>query len=100
MLMAKVLFDRVSSKDKNRRRCFQGYQGDIECPTGESSRTMVYYLFCQQNIFEYVRVLLYADDMKLFLPVRGFQDCMKIPSDLKKLSTEIHCFLTSINVKL
>jgi hypothetical protein len=37
-------------------------------------------------IFDYVRVLYYADDMKLFLPVRGFQDCMKIQSDLNKLS--------------
>jgi hypothetical protein len=27
-------------------------------------------------IFEYVRVLLYADDMKLFLPVKSFQNCI------------------------
>jgi hypothetical protein len=37
-------------------------------------------------IFDYVRVLFYADDMKLFLPVRGFQDCIKIQSDLNTLS--------------
>jgi hypothetical protein len=37
-------------------------------------------------IFDYVRVLFYADDMKVFHPVRGFQDCMKIQSDLNKLS--------------
>jgi hypothetical protein len=37
-------------------------------------------------IFEYVRVLFYADDMKLFLPVKSFQDCIKIQSDLNKLS--------------
>jgi hypothetical protein len=37
-------------------------------------------------IFEYVRVLFYADDMKLFLPVKSFQDCAKIQSDLNKLS--------------
>jgi hypothetical protein len=36
--------------------------------------------------FDYVRVLFYADDMKLFLPVSGFQDCLKIQSDLNKLS--------------
>jgi hypothetical protein len=30
-------------------------------------------------------VLFYADDMKLFISVRGFQDC-KIQSDLNKLS--------------
>jgi hypothetical protein len=29
-------------------------------------------------IFDYVRVLFYDDDMKLFLSVRGFQDSMKI----------------------
>jgi hypothetical protein len=37
-------------------------------------------------IFNYIRVLIYVDDMKLYLPVRGFQDCMKIQSDLNKLS--------------
>jgi hypothetical protein len=36
--------------------------------------------------FEYVCVLFYAIDMKLFLPVKSFQDCMKIQSDLNKLS--------------
>jgi hypothetical protein len=30
----------------------------------------------------YVRLLFYADDMKLFLLVRGFQNCLKIKSDL------------------
>jgi hypothetical protein len=37
------------------------------------------------EIFDYVIVLFYADDMKLFLPVSGFQDCLKIQSDLNKL---------------
>jgi hypothetical protein len=37
-------------------------------------------------VFDYVRVLFYADEMKLFLPVRGFQDCMKIQLGLNKLS--------------
>jgi hypothetical protein len=56
------------------------------------------------EIFDYVRVLFYADDMKLFLPVSGFQDCLKIQSDLKKLSescaTEIHCFSTLVSVRI
>jgi hypothetical protein len=38
------------------------------------------------EIFDYVRVLFYADVMKFFLPVSGFQDCLKIQSDLNKLS--------------
>jgi hypothetical protein len=33
-----------------------------------------------------LRVLFYVDDMKLFLPGSGFQDCLKIQSDLHKLS--------------
>jgi hypothetical protein len=33
----------------------------------------------------HVRVLFYADDMKLFLPVRGFWDCLKIQIDLNRL---------------
>jgi hypothetical protein len=53
MLMAKVSFDRENSKDKNRRRCFQGYQGDIGCPTGEPSRTIMFYLDCQQSIIDF-----------------------------------------------
>jgi heterodisulfide reductase subunit C len=59
MLMAKVLFDRQNSKDKNRWRCFQGYQGDIGCPTGESSRTIVFYLVSEQNFNDF-RLLPYA----------------------------------------
>jgi hypothetical protein len=38
------------------------------------------------EIFDYARVLLYANDMKLFLPVGRLQDCLKIQSDLNKLS--------------
>jgi hypothetical protein len=38
------------------------------------------------EIFDYVCVLFDADDMKLFLPVSGFQNCLKIQSDLNKLS--------------
>jgi hypothetical protein len=37
------------------------------------------------EIFDCVRILFYADEMKLFLPVSGFQDCLKIQSDLNKL---------------
>jgi hypothetical protein len=47
------LFNRENSKDKNRWRCLQGYQGDIGCPTGESSRTIVFHLICQQNIDDF-----------------------------------------------
>jgi hypothetical protein len=68
------MFRRNNSKDK----C----QGDIGCPTGESSWTIVFHLFCQQNIGDFrlrpCAVVWYADDMKVFLPVHGFQDCMKI----------------------
>jgi hypothetical protein len=38
------------------------------------------------EILDFVSDLFYADDMKLFLPVSGFQDCLKIQSDLNKLS--------------
>jgi hypothetical protein len=37
-------------------------------------------------IFRHVRVLLYADDMKLCLPVRVFRDCLKIQNDLNRLA--------------
>jgi Reverse transcriptase (RNA-dependent DNA polymerase) len=38
------------------------------------------------ELFQFVRVLFYADDMKLFLPVQGFQDCLKMQSDLNRLA--------------
>jgi hypothetical protein len=38
------------------------------------------------KICNYARVLFYADDMKLFLPVSGFQNSLKTQSDLNKLS--------------
>jgi hypothetical protein len=37
------------------------------------------------QIFDYVRVLFNANGMKLFLSVGGFEDCLKIQSDLNKL---------------
>jgi hypothetical protein len=45
--------DRENSKAKNRRHCFQEYQGDIGCPTGEPSRNIVFHLVCQQNIGDF-----------------------------------------------
>jgi hypothetical protein len=54
-------------------------------------------------VIDYVCVLFYADDMKLFLPARGFQDCIKNQSDLNKLSEWCErnslFLLTLINVK-
>jgi hypothetical protein len=62
---------------RNRRRCFQGYQGDIVCPTRQSSRTHVFYLVCQ---------LPCAVLRQWYETVSDFQECMKIQSDLNKLS--------------
>jgi hypothetical protein len=59
--------------------------GDIGCPTVESSWTIVFHLVRQQNIDDF-RIRPCAVDMKLFLPVKSFQDCIKIQSDLNKLS--------------
>jgi hypothetical protein len=50
------------------------------------------------EIFDYVRILFYADDMKLFLPVSGFHDCLKIQSDLNKLSEWCDRNLLLLNV--
>jgi hypothetical protein len=38
------------------------------------------------RFIRFVHVLFHADDMKLFLPIRGFQYCIKIQSDLNNLS--------------
>jgi uncharacterized protein YijF (DUF1287 family) len=52
-LWLRSYFDRENSKIRNRRRCFQGYQGDIRCPTAESSRTILSHLVCQHNIDDF-----------------------------------------------
>jgi hypothetical protein len=46
----------------------------------------------------YVPVLFYADYMKLFLPVKSFQDCKKINSDLNKLFEWFERNLLFLNV--
>jgi hypothetical protein len=46
----------------------------------------------------HVWVLFYADDMKLFLPVRGFRDCLKIQSDLNKLAEWCETNALELNV--
>jgi hypothetical protein len=38
----------------------------------------------------------YADDMKFFLPVSGFQNCLEIQSDLNKLSNKLWCDRNSL----
>jgi hypothetical protein len=38
------------------------------------------------EIFEYAELLFYADDMKLFFPVCGFQDYLRIQNDLNSLT--------------
>jgi hypothetical protein len=52
------------------------------------------------EIFDYVRILFYAVDMKPFLLVSGFQDYLEIQSDLNKLTqwaTETHCASTLVS---
>jgi hypothetical protein len=88
MFMAWILLDWEKVKDKNRRRCFQGYEGvgDIVCPTGKSSWIIVFHLICHRKleIYDFVHVIFYADDMKLFLPVKAYQDFLKILLNLNK----------------
>jgi hypothetical protein len=50
------------------------------------------------RIFRHVWVLIYADDMKLFLPVRGFRDCLKIQSDLNRLAEWCEANVLELNV--
>jgi hypothetical protein len=50
------------------------------------------------RIFRHVRVLFYADDMKLFLPVRGFRDCLRIQEDLSRLAEWCEANALELNV--
>jgi hypothetical protein len=50
------------------------------------------------RIFIHVRVLFNADDMKLFLPVRGFRDCLKFQSDLNRMAEWCEANALELNV--
>jgi hypothetical protein len=43
-------------------------------------------------------LLFCADDMKLFLPVRGFRDCLKIQNDLNRLAEWCEANALELNV--
>jgi hypothetical protein len=45
-----------------------------------------------------VRILFYADNMKLFLPWRGFRNCLKIQNDLNKLAKWCEANALELNV--
>jgi hypothetical protein len=108
MLMAKVLFDRESSKDKNQQCCFQGYQGDIGCPTREviSDHCVWFGLSIEYRWFS-TRSMYCSTPMiwSCFFPSEVFRTLWKIsliriwiscPSGTR----EIHCSLTPITIKL
>jgi hypothetical protein len=60
----------------------------------------IWFVIRISEIFNYIRVFFYADDMKLFLPVSGFQDCLKIQSDLANCRSgvaETHCSTTLVS---
>jgi hypothetical protein len=50
------------------------------------------------RIFRHVRVLFYADDMKLFLLVRGVQNCLKTQSNLNRLAGWCEANALELNV--
>jgi hypothetical protein len=50
------------------------------------------------RIFRHVRVFFYADDMKLFLPVCGFRDCLRIQDDLNRLAEWCEVNALELNV--
>jgi hypothetical protein len=91
LLMAKILFNNENSKDKNRRHYFQRYQGDIGCPTGESSWAIVFHLICQQNI----------GDFWLRTCRRWYETIPSCQGFLELYEkSEIHCSLTPISIIL
>jgi hypothetical protein len=61
---------------------------NVPLPQGSHLGPLCFIWFVNRilEIFDFLCVLFYADDMKLFLPVSGLQDCLKIQSDLNKLS--------------
>jgi hypothetical protein len=50
------------------------------------------------RFFRHVRLLFYADYMKLFLLVCGYRDCLKIQSDLNRLAEWCKANALELNV--
>jgi hypothetical protein len=50
------------------------------------------------RIFRHVRAFFYANDMKLFLPVRDSRDCLKIQNDLNRLAEWCEANALALNV--
>jgi hypothetical protein len=50
------------------------------------------------RIFRHGPVLFYADDMKLFLPLRGFRDCLSIQNNLNRLAEWCEANALELNV--
>jgi hypothetical protein len=49
-------------------------------------------------ILRHVRVLFYANDMKMFLPVRGFRDCLRIQDNLNSVAEWCEANALQLNV--
>jgi hypothetical protein len=79
---------------------FLGYFGHFGRSTGQPSGDTLFHLFVNEisQIFRHVRVLFYADDIKLFLPVRGFRDCLKIQNDSNRLDEWCKANALELNV--
>jgi hypothetical protein len=80
------------SKRIQKIRISDAVSKDIKVTSGVPQRNhlgplcFIWFVNSISEIFDYVRVLFYADDMKFFFSVSGFQDFLKIQSDLNKQS--------------
>jgi hypothetical protein len=79
---------------------FQGiFYGHFGCSAGQPfGATLIWFVNEISWILRHVRVLFYADDMKMFFPVRYFQDCLKIQSDLNSLAEWCETNAIELNV--
>jgi hypothetical protein len=69
-------------------------------PQGSHLGSLCFIWFVNEisRILMHVWVLFYADDMKLFLPVHSFEDCLKIKSDLNRLAESCEGNALELNV--
>jgi Reverse transcriptase (RNA-dependent DNA polymerase) len=72
----------------------------LDVPQGSHLGPLCFIWFVNDiaQILKYVRVLFYADDMKLYLPVGSSQDCLKIQSDLDRLTAWCEDNMLPLNV--
>ena len=69
-------------------------------PQGSHLGPLLFLLFINDivSLFKYSKCLLFADDLKLFMPIKNVLDCSNLQRDLDLLASWCHCNYFELNI--